>query len=85
MSEKELLKYRKYLKVKDRKKIGWIQKIKFWEYLMRDYNKQVIENARKSEKIHNLEMQLKITNQIKEQLENDLNIKGKSKKQQIYI
>ena len=79
MSEKELMKYRNYLRLKDRKKINWIKKIKFWKYLKKDYDKQVIENARKSDEIHNLKMKLQIAEQSIEHLESDIkNFKKKN-------
>ena len=72
MSEKELTKYIKYLKLKNKEKVSWFNRIRYWKYLKRDYEKQVIENTRKSEMIHNIKIQLDISQQMVGQLESDI-------------
>jgi hypothetical protein len=78
MSEKELTKYIKYLKLKNKDKVSWFNRIRYWKYLKRDYEKQVMENTRKSEMIHNIKIQLDISQQMVGQLESDIKNKKRS-------
>lgn len=78
--------YESYKKVLSKKKANFIEKIKYWDMLKKDYECQKKENSRKEDNIHNLkfenkklETSLNVALQRIEELEKDLKTKKKGK------
>lgn len=80
MNDKEIKNYKKYLKIRNNKKVNWFNRIRFWKYLQSDYKNQTKEIIRKEENTHNLKLKLKLADELIEQLQNDL---SKKKKKQL--
>lgn len=91
MLEKEIKKYQKYSKIKNKSKVSWFNRIRFWKYLREDYinatkdnYNATKDNYKKQDKINILKKELSAT-QISlsiaceriEQLEYDLKQKEK--------
>ena len=84
MLEKEIKKYQKYSKIKNKNKVNWFNRIRFWEYLREDYISATKDNYKKQDKINILkkelsatQISLKIACERIEQLEYDLKQKEK--------
>ena len=78
--------YESYKKALSKKKANFIEKIKYWDMLKKDYECQKKENSRKEDNIHNLkfenkklETSLNVALQRIEELEKDLKTKKKGK------
>lgn len=87
MLEKETIKYQKYLKIRNKKKVKAIDKIKYYDLLKDDYDVMATECSRRQNKIEELKRQLtstttslKVANERLEQLEYDLKQKKTKKK-----
>ena len=84
MFDKELEKYKKYSMIKNKSKVNWFNRIRFWKYIKQDLENSTKENYNKQDKIIILKNELTAT-QISlniaceriEQLEYDLKQKEK--------
>lgn len=86
MLEKEIKKYQKYSMIKNKSKVNWFNRIRFWEYLREDYINATKDNYKKQDKINILkelsatQISLNIAKERIEQLEYDLKQKEKKTK-----
>ena len=84
MLEKEIKKYQKYSMIKNKSKVNWFNRIRFWKYLKKDLENSTKENYNKQDKIIILkyeilatQISLNIANERIMQLEHDLKQKEK--------
>lgn len=67
MNEKQIKKYKKYLKIRDKEKVNWFDRIRYWELLQNDYQIQKKDTIKKQDQIHNTKVELSAY-KIKEQI-----------------
>lgn len=79
MNEREIKRYKKYIQIRNNKKVNWINRIRFWKYLQDDYKTQLKEIKNKEDNKHYLKLQLKVAEQTIQELEADKKKKKQSK------
>lgn len=83
MNEKEIIKYKKYLKIRNKEKVNWFDRIRYWKLLQKDYQTQRDDTINKQEQIHNTKVELsayKIKGQVLEEELEQLKPKKRGRK-----